>query len=192
MKINKKQVGHRIKSIRQEKGMTLQEFGNLFNASRGNVSVWENGSSIPSNERLTQIAKIGNITVDELLYGSPREFLDSLIWKSGIDFNQDIFNEFYSQFEKTFINKNDIYTISEEEAVQRYQKFEKETKEENKLDVIIPFGAMLYRAQNDPKKASGYVTLASEYYETLSGFTYEEANRRYEENRENKKRKDNN
>lgn len=67
--IDKKAVGLRIKSIRQEKGMTLEEFGKLFGAGKGLVSRWENGLSIPNAERLKSIAKIGDITVNQLLNG---------------------------------------------------------------------------------------------------------------------------
>ena len=46
--IDKKALGLRIRAIRQEKGMTLEEFGKLFGAGKGLVSRWENGLSIPS------------------------------------------------------------------------------------------------------------------------------------------------
>ncbi|WP_312460592.1 helix-turn-helix transcriptional regulator [Proteiniclasticum sp.] len=67
--INKKEVGLRIKTIRQERGMTQEEFGKLFNASKGNISLWENGSVLPNNERLKIIADLGSIAVNDLLYG---------------------------------------------------------------------------------------------------------------------------
>ena len=66
---DKKIIGSRIKSIRQEKGMTLEEFGKLFGAGKGLVSRWENGLSIPNPERLKSIAKIGDMTVSQLLHG---------------------------------------------------------------------------------------------------------------------------
>src|SRR5690625_3538497 len=68
MDINNELVGFRIKNIRQNLGMTQEEFGNLFDATRSNVSKWERGSSLPNKERLKQIAKIGDMTVEELLY----------------------------------------------------------------------------------------------------------------------------
>lgn len=70
MSANKKAVGQRIKLIRQSKGMTLEEFGNLFDASKGNVSTWEKGISLPSNKRIKKIASIGDMTVEELLHGN--------------------------------------------------------------------------------------------------------------------------
>lgn len=63
------QVGFRIKNIRQTNGLTLEQFGKLFGASKGNVSLWEKGSSLPSNERIKKIAQVGNMSVEELLYG---------------------------------------------------------------------------------------------------------------------------
>ena len=38
---NKEEVGKRIKSIRQQKGLTQESFGELFGASKGNVATWE-------------------------------------------------------------------------------------------------------------------------------------------------------
>lgn len=64
-----KEVGDKIKSIRMNLGKTLEEFGKLFDppASKGVVSNWENGYNLPNNNRLLKIAKLGNVTVEELL-----------------------------------------------------------------------------------------------------------------------------
>jgi putative DNA-binding phage protein len=69
MNVNNRDVGQRIKQIRLTKGMTLEEFGKLFNASKGSVQGWESGRNLPNPERLRAIAKIGDTSVDELLYG---------------------------------------------------------------------------------------------------------------------------
>lgn len=81
MEVDKNAVGIRIKSIRREKGMTLEEFGTLFNASKGNVKGWEDGRNLPNAERLNVIAKIGDMTVDELLYGKYEELITNAIYK---------------------------------------------------------------------------------------------------------------
>lgn len=70
---NKKKVGKEIRKIRLEKGMTMQEFGKLFGVSKSSVSMWENGKSIPSPDRLKQIAKIGNTSVNYILSSSDSE-----------------------------------------------------------------------------------------------------------------------
>lgn len=82
LEVDKKRVGQRIKAIRQSKGMTMEEFGSLFEATKGNVSLWEKGSSIPSNERLPLIAKIADTTVKELLHGTPQQYINNVIYKN--------------------------------------------------------------------------------------------------------------
>ena len=79
IQVNKKSVGQRIRQIRLNKGLTFNDFGDLFGASRGNVQAWEYGTSLPNKGRLKKISKIGGITVNELLYGSIDEFLENNI-----------------------------------------------------------------------------------------------------------------
>lgn len=73
--INKSAVGLRIKQIRLNKGYTLEAFGKLFNTSKSNVLRWEQGLALPNKERLASISKFFDITVNELLYGSIKEFI---------------------------------------------------------------------------------------------------------------------
>ena len=110
--VNKKAVGSRIKQIRMNKGYTLEAFGKFFNASKGNVQQWENGVSLPNKERLANISKIADMTVNELLYGSLDEFLDNnlasiLEYQTG---NKIPSNEEYSiarlQFKKWLEDRN--------------------------------------------------------------------------------------
>ena len=79
LSVNKKKVGHRIYIIRNKLNLTLEQFGKLsnLNASKSIVLRWENGSSLPNRSRLEIIAKLGNMTVNELLYGSTYEFINN-------------------------------------------------------------------------------------------------------------------
>lgn len=78
--INKKAVGARIKQIRMNKGYTLEQFGKDpdINAERSNVSKWERGATLPNKARLEVIAKKGNMTVNELLYGNIEKDVEEL------------------------------------------------------------------------------------------------------------------
>lgn len=67
--IDKHQVGKRIQAIRFAKGMTLEEFGKMFGASKSNVRSWEIGKNLPNPERLKTIADFAGITVQYLLEG---------------------------------------------------------------------------------------------------------------------------
>lgn len=76
--IDKKAVGRRIKQIRINKGYTLEAFGKLFGARKGNVQQWENGISLPNKDRIYNISKIANLTIDELLYGNVEKDIQEL------------------------------------------------------------------------------------------------------------------
>lgn len=69
--LNKNEIGKRIKGLRTSRGMTLEQFGELFNppASKSIVSRWEAGKSIPSNERLKVISHHFYVSTMYLLYG---------------------------------------------------------------------------------------------------------------------------
>lgn len=95
MKPNKKLVGKRIQAIRLEKGLTLKQFGEMLGkiklkneieassnvqntVNKSNVLRWEQGISLPNKERLNKIAQLGNLTVNELLYGDNEQDIQEL------------------------------------------------------------------------------------------------------------------
>lgn len=79
MELDRNAIGKRIKKIRTDKKWTLEQFGQLvLDAGRGTVSNWENGTFLPNDKRLERIALIGNISVEELLYGSIPEFIETI------------------------------------------------------------------------------------------------------------------
>ena len=78
MKIDKKEVGRRIRQIRISKFCTLEEFGKLFKASKSNVSEWEKGKVLPNKERQKKLAELGRITVNELLYGNTKKDVEEI------------------------------------------------------------------------------------------------------------------
>lgn len=75
MEINKKILGNKIKEIRVNNKMTLEEFAssirektdNTQRTGKSNVSKWERGENIPNDITLKAIADIAGINVDELL-----------------------------------------------------------------------------------------------------------------------------
>ena len=103
--IDKKETGNRIKQIRFSKGDTLEDFGiriarvlNIPSSkapSKSNISKWEAGSSLPNKIRLKAIADIGEIPVEELLYGS-------------IEKNSSIDDKLFNTLEKFIARKNGI------------------------------------------------------------------------------------
>lgn len=111
LSVNKKKVGQRIYIIRNKLNLTLEQFGKLsnLNASKSIVLRWENGSSLPNRSRLEIIAKLGNMTVNELLYGSTYEFINNNFDNLLSDENKKIIEE--NTLDKDFLrhwlsNKN--------------------------------------------------------------------------------------
>ncbi|MFJ7952193.1 helix-turn-helix domain-containing protein [Lysinibacillus sp. NPDC096418] len=101
-------IGKRIKNIRVSLGNNMEEFGKRLSpvATKGTVSKWENGKYIPSNDRLRQIAELGNVTMDFLLEGDKK-----------IDGNNGIGNTSFSV--KIHTRKNNVYDISGFYFIQR-------------------------------------------------------------------------
>lgn len=50
----------------------------MFGADKSNVSRWEAGVSLPNKERIKDICKVADITVNELLYGSYEKDVEEL------------------------------------------------------------------------------------------------------------------
>ena len=59
--------GQRLKSLREEAGLTLEAFGQEFGLSASMVAHMERGNKTPSVEIVKKIAKRFNVTVDELV-----------------------------------------------------------------------------------------------------------------------------
>ena len=64
-------IGVRIQKFRKEQGMSQEDFGAVLNVSRQAISKWENGDSLPDVYNLIAIARLFNISTDELLLGTP-------------------------------------------------------------------------------------------------------------------------
>lgn len=68
----KKGYGEKIKNIRTELNLTLEEFGKMLSppAPKSLVWNWERERNLPNKERLEQIAILGNVSIDYLLTGN--------------------------------------------------------------------------------------------------------------------------
>lgn len=96
--IDNNAVANRIKQIRLKHGWTLEELGERLNASKVSVHNWESGKNLPNKKRLKQIADLGEVTVEHLLYGDIENF-------ASYTFN----NELESYIEEMKGKENSIY-----------------------------------------------------------------------------------
>ena len=80
MKPDAIEVGTRIKKIRTDLGYSMSQFGELVSDSpKTTVNNWERGINLPKEDKLKKIALLGKVTTNELLYGTPEEFISKII-----------------------------------------------------------------------------------------------------------------
>ncbi len=66
--INMKATGVKIKDLIKAKGLTVKDVQRVFGfASPYPVYKWQNGQSLPAIENLVVLAKMMDVTVDDLL-----------------------------------------------------------------------------------------------------------------------------
>lgn len=119
MKKDKVTIGKRIEQIRNEKGMSQEEFGSLIdNAHKSLVSKWEKGQSLPNNNRLKLIATLGRMNVNQLLYGDFNTFLYTLVHEYKTSGKHTFFRNTLNQLEDDGqLNKVYTYLIDRVESL---------------------------------------------------------------------------
>ena len=62
MKFNEKLI-----ELRKKEGLSQEQLGNKVNVSRQTVSKWELGETTPELEKLIELSKVFNISIDKLV-----------------------------------------------------------------------------------------------------------------------------
>lgn len=108
-------LGQRIKNIRKNSGLTQEDFGEKFGASKGNVSMWESGKVEPSPERLKAIADFGGLSVNELYTGDNSQQIFEVIYeyakKVNMPINDSALNETVSLLNNVSFNSKVVVGI---------------------------------------------------------------------------------
>ena len=60
-------IAEKIKQLRKDNSMTLEDLAEKLNVSRQTISKWETSVTIPDADNIVAISKLFNITTDELL-----------------------------------------------------------------------------------------------------------------------------
>ena len=60
-------IGKNVKRLRQNKGITQEQLGEMLGISSQAVSKWENGSALPDITVLPKLADYFGISIDELM-----------------------------------------------------------------------------------------------------------------------------
>lgn len=67
--MNQKKIGTLLKELRNEKGLTQEQFAEIVNVSNRTISRWENGNNLPDLDILIQISDFYEIDLRKLLDG---------------------------------------------------------------------------------------------------------------------------
>ena len=59
--------GEKLMKLRKEKGLSQEELAQELNVSRQAVSKWESNSAYPETDKIVQICKLFNTSMDELI-----------------------------------------------------------------------------------------------------------------------------
>lgn len=67
--MDQKKIGRFFKKLRNEKGLTQEQFAEIIGTSNRSVSRWENGVNMPDFDLLIQIAEYFDVHIEEILDG---------------------------------------------------------------------------------------------------------------------------
>ena len=66
-------LASRIQELRKKAGFSQEALAEMLGISRQALGKWESGTSLPTLENLTQLAKIFHLSIDELITGQPAQ-----------------------------------------------------------------------------------------------------------------------
>lgn len=67
--MNKQAFGERLRTLRMDKGFSLQQLAGRIGVSKSMVSFYESGERLPSYDVLFEICKVLDTSVEYMLYG---------------------------------------------------------------------------------------------------------------------------
>lgn len=82
--MNQKEIGRRIKSIRESQGLSREEFAQILNVTERTVANYEQGQRGSNTKVLNRIAEALGVSIDELLTESHKKEMKSFAnsWNS--------------------------------------------------------------------------------------------------------------
>jgi len=129
MELNKQDIAQRIKKIRVDRNETMEQFAEKIESGKSNVSKWERGKNIPNEITLRKIADLGSISVEELKYGSEKDYINDIIFdyaKNNVNFGAissfplDAVNR---KFNSKYRGTAPVYEVSDDIIIDYYKKF---------------------------------------------------------------------
>lgn len=151
--IDKKKVGERIHKIRinlTSKKMSLESFGKLLNppSDKSSVRKWEQGMNLPNNERLKQIAELGNVSTDYLLFGKQINGYGQIIKDIRIDLG--LSKKDFGALFNTEVSESDVENWEDENVIPSLTELETIAEHGEISPMEILFGKRKYNSMFNP------------------------------------------
>jgi transcriptional regulator with XRE-family HTH domain len=86
--------GAQMKKLRTSRGLTQEQVAQKLNVSRQTISSWENNRNLPDLEMVVLIARIFNISLDNLILGDPT--MTNKLVKDGSEMKRTRWNLYFS------------------------------------------------------------------------------------------------
>lgn len=122
---NKEDFGLRLKSLREQRGLSMMAFGAAIGTSASRIKDWEKGKNAPSAAWIAKISDRFNVSTDELILGDPktsRAFTPNSSTNIEMLFErlrENILMEKNS--EETFENLNELYAAVDAANKEQYR-----------------------------------------------------------------------
>lgn len=69
---SKEDFGVRLKTLREQRGLSMMAFGAAIGTSASRIKDWEKGKNAPSAAWIAKISERFNVSTDELILGDPK------------------------------------------------------------------------------------------------------------------------
>ncbi|MDX8344502.1 helix-turn-helix transcriptional regulator [Rossellomorea sp. YZS02] len=97
-------IGARLKEIREKSDLTLDEFANKINLTKGIIWSYELGKKEPSINHLKRIAEFFNISLEFLIYGVEE--------KIGINLNEELIkDQFFITVDEIEVSQDELLEV---------------------------------------------------------------------------------
>ncbi|PFA62913.1 hypothetical protein CN378_17895 [Bacillus sp. AFS015802] len=97
-------IGARLKEIREKSDLTLDEFANKINLTKGIIWSYEFGKKEPSINHLKRIAEFFNISLEFLIYGVDK--------KIDINLNEELIkDQFFMTVDEIEVSQDELLEV---------------------------------------------------------------------------------
>ncbi|WP_315794882.1 helix-turn-helix domain-containing protein [Paenibacillus sp. BIC5C1] len=130
-------IYERIEHLIAERGMTKKAFCQQLKISTGNLGDWKRGKSIPSTNKLIEIASFFDVSLDWLMIGRPSK--EAMVREKREDYFFDVLRQLNCQ-------EGELSTV-EQSFISEYIEFTRYRKSKESRDL----GDFRYKGEDKPK-----------------------------------------